>query len=311
MSRTKLLICPYCGETQSESERCTSCGGLFEPLSRQATHNAMGPWYIRDVGQPFRPGCSHDTLMMLVDRGVVTRTTVVRGPTTRQFWTVARRVPGLAHRLGYCHACDARVDAGDESCHACGAAFSVYFDRNDLGLPEIRPLPWEDASAAGAGRQHHPASTNEWMSMGGRLSSFATDEQLFSQSAGHSAGTIAAPAPMPVTNGSALETHDDRMPTQATINALQRTVQRQERLVRRLGIVAAVAIGIGIIMLIMILMRGGAESAANSAREHLSEKPGTAADTADTDDVAEPARTSASSGAPAASSTSSSATEHA
>jgi hypothetical protein len=216
--------------------------------------------------------------MMLVDRGIVTRTTVVRGPTTRQFWTVARRVPGLAHRLGYCHACDARVDAGDEGCHACGAAFSVYFDRNDLGLPDIRPLPWEEASAAGAGRRQQPAPSDDWMSMGGRLSSFATDEQLFSQSTAHSAATIAAPSPMSVGNGSALETHDDRMPTQATINALQRTVQRQERLVRMLGIVAAIAIGVGCILLVVILMRGGAEAAMKDAGAGSNENANAGAD---------------------------------
>ena len=88
MSKTKVLICPYCGETQPHDERCRSCSGLFEPLSRQATHNAMGPWFLRDPDRPFQPGCSYETLVRLVDRGVVTRYSIIRGPTSKQFWTV-------------------------------------------------------------------------------------------------------------------------------------------------------------------------------------------------------------------------------
>src|SRR5580765_972695 len=143
MTKTKVLICPYCGDTQSAGDRCRSCGGLFEPLSRQASHNAMGPWFIRDENRPFQPGCSYETLIRLIERGQVTKYAIIRSPTTKQFWTVAKRVPGIAHLLGYCHNCDASVDPGDHGCHACGVPFGAYLDRNYLGLPEVRPLPWE------------------------------------------------------------------------------------------------------------------------------------------------------------------------
>ena len=89
-TKTKVLICPYCGETQTTAERCRGCGGLFEPLSRQATHNAMGPWFVRDPGKPFHPGCNYETLIRMIDRGQVTKYSIVRGPTTKQFWTVAK-----------------------------------------------------------------------------------------------------------------------------------------------------------------------------------------------------------------------------
>ena len=148
MNKPKVLICPYCGETQPSAERCRSCGGLFEPLSRQATHNAMGPWFVRDASRAFQPGCSYETLVKMVERGQINRYSILRGPTTKQFWTVARHVPGVAHLLGYCHNCDASVDPGDHGCHACGVAFGAYLDRNFMGLPEIRPLPWDaDAEA--------------------------------------------------------------------------------------------------------------------------------------------------------------------
>ena len=175
MTQTKVVICPYCGETQTTAERCRSCGGLFEPLSRQATHNAMGPWYVRDPGKPFHPGCSYETFVRMIDRGQLTKYSIMRGPTTKQFWTVAKHVPGVAHLLGYCHNCDASVDPGDHGCHVCGVSFGAYLDRNYLGLPDLRPLPWEaeiDGSPS-------PDRTPGLRSSGG-ISGFASDDELLS-----------------------------------------------------------------------------------------------------------------------------------
>ncbi|MHC4082683.1 MAG: hypothetical protein ACYSU2_15325, partial [Planctomycetota bacterium] len=192
MSKTKVLICPYCGETQTAGERCRACGGLFEPLSRQATHNAMGPWFVRDPGKPFHPGCSYETLVKMIDRGQVVKTSVIRGPTTKQYWTVARRVPGVAHLLSYCHSCDAAVDPEDHGCHACGAPFGAYLDRNYLGLPEVRPLPWEAHMEEAALEEPHTFSveTSERDPVTGGISHFASDAELRDDG-----GTAAAAAP--------------------------------------------------------------------------------------------------------------------
>ncbi len=83
MAKVKLLICPYCGQTQPQVERCRSCGGLLEPLSRQATHNAMGPWFVRDPDRPHQPGCSYETLVSLVEREQIAKHTILRGSITR------------------------------------------------------------------------------------------------------------------------------------------------------------------------------------------------------------------------------------
>jgi len=134
-------VCPYCGCVTTDQHRCPSCRGLFDPLSRQATQNAMGPWFIRDQAQPFRPGCSLETLYGLIDRGKVTTETIIRGPSTRQFWMPASWCPGVAHRLGICHSCQAEVSPADLRCAACGASFVLDDDRQVLGLGDIRPLP--------------------------------------------------------------------------------------------------------------------------------------------------------------------------
>lgn len=183
--KTKVLVCPYCGDAQAAGERCRVCGGIFEPLSRQASHNAMGPWFMRDERRPFQPGASYETIVKLVERGLINKYSILRGPTTKQFWTVARRVPGISHLLGYCHNCDANVNKDDHGCPTCGVPFGAYLDRNYLGLPEVKPLPWE-APVIDEGRQRVAATMPAPSPMIDfrraaeplGLSSFASDDEL-------------------------------------------------------------------------------------------------------------------------------------
>lgn len=133
-TRDKLMICPYCGTLQKAGPQCAACGGLSEPLSRKATQAAMGPWYIRDPRQPFRPGCSYPTLVQLIENGQVGPTTILRGPSTHQFWNVARRIPGVAHLVGYCHNCSGKVEPGISSCPHCQTKFHKDRRRDHLGL---------------------------------------------------------------------------------------------------------------------------------------------------------------------------------
>lgn len=139
--RATSRVCPYCGETLSDPNRCAACRGMLDPLSRQATQNAMGAWFVRDPANPFRPGCSYQTLRRWVQRGRIGPGAVVRGPTTRQFWTTAERAPGLGHLFGRCHSCAASVEPDDESCARCGASFAVTHQRDDLGLAPVHLLP--------------------------------------------------------------------------------------------------------------------------------------------------------------------------
>lgn len=157
-----LQVCPYCGHRErAGAEECSECRGLFEPLSLIATQNAMGPWQIRDEDNPHRPGCSIETLRQLIRRGRVTRETVLRGPTTRQFWQKACETRGVAHLLGVCHACAALARQEHHYCKSCGQSFLVDPDRNWLGLDVARSTeppgvqtpdarPFEDAPVPAA-----------------------------------------------------------------------------------------------------------------------------------------------------------------
>ncbi len=136
--KSKLILCPYCGNTQTEPlDRCTACGGFFDSLSIKVTQQAMGPWFIRDRENPFRPGCTYEVLAQQIEKGRITANTIIRGPTTRQFWSVARNVPGVAHLVGYCHECGAHVEPTDDVCGKCGAIFFAPRLRDQLGLSPI------------------------------------------------------------------------------------------------------------------------------------------------------------------------------
>lgn len=139
-SPTPLFICPYCGGPTPDQPRCAQCSGLLDPLSRQATQNAMGPWFIRDDQQPHRPGCSYETIVALITRGRVTLDSVLRGPTTAQFWYPAKRIPGIANKLGVCHACQSKINT-EPTCPTCHTNFEVEGDRQTLGLMPVRMIP--------------------------------------------------------------------------------------------------------------------------------------------------------------------------
>jgi hypothetical protein len=121
----------------------------------------MGPWFIRDEGQPFRPGCNYDTVLSLLQRGRITPETALRGPTTGQFWRQARHVPGIGHLFGRCHACEHGVSPDAEECPQCGASFAVPRERQELGLGPVQRLPapgGRPAAASAEPRQPAPAA---------------------------------------------------------------------------------------------------------------------------------------------------------
>lgn len=153
--------CPYCGALAAHGGECGACGGRLDPLSRQATQNQMGPWFIRDESRPFAPGCSYPTLLALARKGRINAETVVRGPTTMQFWTLAGRAPGLAHHLGVCHSCREPAGPEDSSCGHCGASFGHAGERQHLGLGPVHVLPSGAKRARAAGPSPHESAPVE------------------------------------------------------------------------------------------------------------------------------------------------------
>ncbi len=130
-----IILCPYCGNTQYEpKDHCKVCAGHFDPLSLQVTQQHMGPWFIRDEEKPFIPGCSYEILTQQIKKGKVKAGTIIKGPTTRQYWSIARNVPGVSHLVGYCYACGSSIGKASEKCPVCNELFVKPTVRDQLGL---------------------------------------------------------------------------------------------------------------------------------------------------------------------------------
>ena len=157
---------------------------------------------------------------------------------------------------------------GDHGCHACGVPFGAYLDRNYLGLPEVRPLPWE----APTGDDEHRAEPASARMMDFRraaeplgISSFASDEEIRSGGIGsqglgqpiHVAptyhptliGSLSATAA-----GTTLQTAETRtgslesLPASIAARAAQRKLDDQKKTIRLL-IVGILLLGLAVIWL--------------------------------------------------------------
>ena len=155
--KLRRLICPFCGALTADSGRCGSCHARFDPLSRQASQNEMGPWFVRDETMPHRPGCNYTTIKRLVETGGIEANSVLRGPSTRQFWMLAKHTPGVGQLFGVCHNCGSEVAKDAFSCGKCHEVFSTDRDRQHLGLGPSRPLPGRAAVEVLAMRAEPPA----------------------------------------------------------------------------------------------------------------------------------------------------------
>ena len=143
MSKQRILVCPICGETQPESSVCLVCGTALNKEGLLLAEGAIGPWWVRNDKFPHNPGMTYDHLAELIRKGEIERHTLLRGPTTRQLWQVARRVPGVAHLLERCYSCGEHVSIKDRSCPKCNVPFLAYRDRNNLGLDDSEPSEGE------------------------------------------------------------------------------------------------------------------------------------------------------------------------
>jgi hypothetical protein len=109
-------------------------------VERMRAH--AGPWYVHEHVRPF-PGVTLERLVRQIRRGVLTATTIVRGPTTDHQWRFAAQTPGLSKFLGLCWKCQSAVSEHDSHCRQCGV------DLN--GGHRLRPIepPGPIASPAG------------------------------------------------------------------------------------------------------------------------------------------------------------------
>lgn len=137
--------CVSCGQLVRRAlKTCTECGqDLSDPMLEKMREHS-GPWYVHEHVRPF-PGVSLDRLIRQIRRGVLTRTTVVRGPTTYHQWRFAAETPGLSKYLGCCWKCQAAVQPADSVCGACGADLDGGFKLDGTPPPAAATATGESA----------------------------------------------------------------------------------------------------------------------------------------------------------------------
>ncbi|HRX85693.1 MAG TPA: hypothetical protein P5572_11810 [Phycisphaerae bacterium] len=148
--------CVSCGELVRRSAIvCDQCGQdlSLRMIVKMQAH--AGPWYVHEHVRPF-PGVTLERLVRQAQRGILTATTIVRGPTTFHQWRFAAETPGLSKHLGVCWNCQGRVSAADMRCPQC----RVDLDRPagiEHGAPASPPPP-PPASPVPAGKAPTPAA---------------------------------------------------------------------------------------------------------------------------------------------------------
>ncbi|MBI1371480.1 MAG: hypothetical protein GC159_01780 [Phycisphaera sp.] len=126
-------LCPTCGMKIADHNRCGSCGVVFNPPD-MATRITLGAWSLRYSSRPFYISSSYQEIKDRIEVGGIKPDTILRGPTTYQFWSMAQTVPGIAHLLGYCQSCRKQITPKLTVCPHCSAHLDVTVPQDELGL---------------------------------------------------------------------------------------------------------------------------------------------------------------------------------
>lgn len=114
-------VCPFCGTlNESAVTSCAKCTLMNTPQTRRVTRGRIGPWYVLQSRNPAAPGMKFDVLVGFIRKGQVTARSIVRGPTTHQFWRYAAHVRGVSREFGLCYACGADINTESHLCLHCG-----------------------------------------------------------------------------------------------------------------------------------------------------------------------------------------------
>ncbi|MEK7710912.1 MAG: hypothetical protein AAB341_03360, partial [Planctomycetota bacterium] len=130
--------CVSCGQlVRREETQCDHCGQDLseEMLDKMRVH--AGPWFVLEHVRPF-PGVSLERVIRQIRRGLITETSIVRGPSTDYQWRFAVEAPGLSRYFGRCWHCHQQVSQADTYCQHC---------LSYLSFEKPRPIPEPRASA--------------------------------------------------------------------------------------------------------------------------------------------------------------------
>lgn len=113
------MPCVTCGElVHREDLACEHCDQDLseEMLAKMRTH--AGPWYVLEHVRPF-PGVTLELIIRQIQRGLITETSIIRGPATDYQWRFAVETPGLCRYFGRCWKCHTKVTSDATYCADC------------------------------------------------------------------------------------------------------------------------------------------------------------------------------------------------
>ena len=141
------IPCVSCGQLVARNaDRCDHCDQDLtdEMIEKMRTH--AGPWYVLEHVRPF-PGVSLERIIRQIRRGLLTETSIVRGPSTQFQWRFAVETPGLSRYFGKCWQCHHDVTHTDPYCAACLSYLSFEKPRPIAPAPPTpTPTPAQPAT---------------------------------------------------------------------------------------------------------------------------------------------------------------------
>ena len=120
--------CASCGQlVRRDAPSCADCGEDLSEQRLEIMRAHAGPWYVLEHVRPF-PGVTFERILRQIRRGVLTATTVIRGPTTDHQWRFAAETPGISKYFGLCWKCQNAVTSLEHACNECGADLGEVTD---------------------------------------------------------------------------------------------------------------------------------------------------------------------------------------
>jgi len=104
-----------------------------------------GPWFVLEHVRPF-PGVSLERVVRQIRRGLITETSIVRGPSNDYQWRFAVETPGLCRYFGKCWCCHGAVTLSETYCPHCLHYLTFEKPRStgiapSLETPAVQALP--------------------------------------------------------------------------------------------------------------------------------------------------------------------------
>ena len=166
------IPCVSCGQlVRRTTNHCDECGQDLSERMLVKMRAHAGPWYVLEHLHPF-PGVTLDRIIRQIRRGLITETSILRGPATDHQWRYAVETSGLCRYFGRCWHCHNEVSPSDSTCTRCRTSlnFEQREDAENLeskrttgtGTAVLQPTSELTKLSAAVGRAGESTSDRKW-----------------------------------------------------------------------------------------------------------------------------------------------------